>query len=99
MLYRFALFALKIEVIVETDTNQTHFTPCIVESQQNVQLIGTGCTKLNYTIAFPTNSWCKLFLKVPQKSGMAYDVFYIKQLPCPLGFAKKNGALPIFEAF
>ena len=95
--FRFALFALNTEVIVETDTNQTYFTPCIVKPEENVQLIGTGCNNLSYTIAFPTNSWCELFLKVPQKSGMEYNVFYIKQLPCPLGFIKLNGTCQCYQ--
>jgi len=95
--FRFALFALNTEVIVETDTNQTYFTPCIVQPEENVQLIGTGCNNLSYTIAFPTNSWCELFLKVPQKSGMEYNVFYIKQLPCPLGFIKLNGTCQCYQ--
>ena len=95
--FSFALFTLNIEVIAETDTNQTYFTPCIVKPKENVQLIGTGCTKMNYTIAFPTNSWCELFLKIPQKSGIEYNVFYIRQLPCPLGFIKLNGTCQCYQ--
>ena len=95
--FSFALFALNVEVIAETDTNQTYFTPCIVKPEENVQLIGTGCANLNYTIAFPTNSWCELFLKVPQKSGMWYNLFYIRQLPCPLGFIKLNGTCQCYQ--
>ena len=89
--FTFALPIVGAEVIVETDTNQTYFTSCIVyKPKENVQLIGRSCTKLTYTIAFPTDSWCELFLKVPQTSGIDYSIFYIRQLPCPLGFVKRD---------
>ena len=89
----YGVFAtLNKEIIVEIDTNQSYFTPCIVYNpKEYVQLIGTGCTEVNYTIAFPTNNWCELFLKVPQKKKMDYSIFYIRQLPCPFGFAKIDG--------
>ena len=102
-LYLFNKFTFKIEVIAQIDTNQTHFTPCVVHNaKQNKQLIGNNCTKLSYTIAFPTDNWCELFLKLPQVPPLEYDIFYIRQLSCPLGFVKIDGicqCYPLFKLF
>ena len=97
---RLAIPKLSTEIIVETDANQTYFTPCIVHNpEQIVQFLGTTCTTLNYMIAFPTNSWCELFLRVPLSSCIEYNVFYIRQLPCPLGFTKINNVCKCYSIF
>ena len=93
-------FAFRVEVIAEIDTNHTHFTPCIVYSaKQHKQFIGTSCTKLNYTIAFQTDNWCELFLKVPQVTPLKYNIFYVRQFPCPLGFVKTDGICQCYPSF
>ena len=82
-------FVFAIEVIAKVITNNTHLTSCVVhDAKQNKQFITRNCTKLNYTIAFPTENWCELFLTVPQNKQLYYNIFYIRQLPCPLGFKK-----------
>ena len=49
---------------------------------------------MKYTIAFPTEGWCELFLKGFYYSIDNHDItvaYYIKQLSCPIGFIKVNG--------
>ena len=93
-------FTFKVEVIAEIDTNYTHFTPCTVyNAKQHKQLVGSGCNKLQYTIAFPTDNWCEIFLKLPHIIPLEYSTFYIQQLPCPLGFIKLNGICQCYPSF
>ena len=76
-------------ITVKTDINQQHVTPCIVlDVNENFQLIDKHCTKLHYTIGFPTDNWCELFLKIAPDSDDYLDIFYIRQITCPTGFAK-----------
>ena len=93
-------YAYSGEVIVDMNTNQTHFTPCIVnKANETVQLRRKKCTRLCYTIAFLTDSWCELFLKVPYNRHMEYSNFYVRQLLCPLGFIKKDGICQCYTSF
>ena len=95
-----AKYADSGEVVVDENTNQTHYTACIVnKDDEKVQITSKNCTKLYYTIAFPTDSWCELFLKVPYNTHMEYSIFYVRQLICPLGFVKKDGVCQCFPAF
>ena len=76
-------------VVVKTDITQQHVTPCIVlDINENLQLIDKHCTKLHYTIGFPTESYCELFLKLASDSDDYLNIFYIKQIACPNGFIK-----------
>ena len=44
-------------VVVKTYITQQYVTPCIVlDNSENLQHIEKNCTKLNYTIGFPTDS-------------------------------------------
>ena len=44
-------------VVVKTDINQQYVSPCIVlDISKNFQLIDKNCTKLHYTIGFPTDN-------------------------------------------
>ena len=88
------------QVLVEKNTNQTHFTPCVVhQPNEIIQLASKKCTTLHYTIAFPTDNWCELFLKVPFGRRMEYNIFYIRQLSCPFGFVKKDGICQCYSSF
>ena len=78
-------------VVVKTDITQQHVTPCIVLNiSENLQLIGKQCTELHYTIGFPTESYCELFLKLASDSDEYLNIFYIRQMTCPTGFVKKD---------
>ena len=98
-LYAHLNFTFNAEIISEIQ-NQTYITSCIVYQESEViQRIGKNCSNLKYTIAFPTDSWCELFLKVPQNMTMEYNIFYIRQLKCPLGFVKLNGTCRCYPMF
>ena len=88
--------------IIAADIEQTDATPCkVIDAKEHIQIIGKNCTEVKYTISFPTNNWCELFLKTSQTPD-DYDIFYIRQLPCPLGFVKIDGicqCYPSFEQF
>ena len=78
-------------VVVKTDIDQQYSTPCIVlGSSENIQFINKNCTKVYYTIGFPTDNWCELFLKIASDSDMYLNIFYIKQITCPTGFVKRQ---------
>ena len=76
-------------VTVKTDVNQQYVTPCIVlDINENIQFIDKNCTKLHYTIGFPTDNWCELFLKIASDSDEYLNIFYVRQMTCPTGFVK-----------
>ena len=49
------------------------------------------CTKLKYSIAFPSDNWCELYLRSSPGNTQHTDIYYITQLPCPIGFFKNKG--------
>ena len=91
-----------VEVSVDLSINGTHFTPCVVHnSKELIQFTSKKCTRLQYTIAFSIDNWCELFLKIPfiHSRYMEYNVFYVRQLPCPLGFIKTDGICQCYPSF
>ena len=82
-----------IIITVVNDTDWLPPTACVVSNSSEVsKTIKNGiCTSLKYTIAFPTEGWCELYLKGFHDGGDITDIYYIKQLPCPPGFVKSNG--------
>ena len=63
--------------------------PCIVlDVNEHQQLLTTACTRVKYTIAFSTGNWCELFLKQASDSDDHMNIFYIRKLKCPVGFAE-----------
>ena len=86
-------------IIVETDIKQPYATSCImINAKENIQFIGKSCTAVKYTIAFPTNDWCELTLKMSQTRA-EYNIFYIRELPCPFGFVKIDGTCQCYPSF
>ena len=77
-------------VSVKSDIAQQYVTPCIVlDISENMQFVDNNyCTKLHYTIGFPTDNWCELFLKIASDSDDYLNIFYVKQITCPTGFVK-----------
>ena len=76
-------------IVVKTDIDQQYATSCTVfRSSENIQFINKNCTKLHYTIGFPTDNWCELFLKIASDSDDYLNIFYIRQITCPTGFVK-----------
>ena len=100
-LYANVNFTFNTEIITELHMRQTVNGACtVLNAKQNIQFLGKNCTTLKYTIAFPDHdsSWCELFLKIPQKHKL-YDIFYIREIPCPLGFVKINGICQCYPSF
>ena len=88
------------KVVVDTNFNATYITPCVVHKPKElIWFVSKKCISLQYTIAFSTEGWCELFLKVPFNGKMEYSVFYIRQLLCPLGFIKKGGICQCHPSF
>ena len=76
-------------VVVKTDITQQYVTPCtVLNVNENVQAIDEHCTNLYYTIGFPTENQCELFLKIASDSDDYLNIFSIWQLTCPIGFFK-----------
>ena len=78
-------------VINTEDISQKYLNPCVVLGiNEYIQIIEKNCTKLHYTIGFPTENWCQLFIKVLPKinANNEPNIFHIKQLICPTGFVK-----------
>ena len=98
-LYANVQYAFDTEVIADSEIKQSYITQCsVINAKQNIQLISKNCTTLEYAIAFPTNSWCELFLRMPQTQNQ-YDAYYIRELPCPLGFVKIDGICQCYPSF
>ena len=66
---------------------------CVVtdpfEIQQSIK--HNQCTELRYSIAFKSDNWCELQLKTFSHGIYHSDIYYITQLPCPIGFIKIKG--------
>ena len=92
-------FIFNTDIVAEI-RNQTYIASCNVSHPNEIiQRIGRNCTETYYTIAFPTDGWCELFLKAPRDNTMEYSIFYIRQLKCPLGFVKINGTCQCYPMF
>ena len=102
-LYANINFTFNTEIITELHMRHTiNNKACtVLNAKQNIQFIGSKqCTAVKYTIAFPDydSSWCELFLKIPQNYKL-YDIYYIREIPCPLGFVKINGICQCYPSF
>ena len=77
------------DVVVDTSLD----TACeVTDSEIKQSIIYNNCTELKYSIVFPSDDWCELFLRTTFRHGNSHtDIYYITQLPCPIGFIKYNG--------
>ena len=76
-------------VTVKIDITQQYVTPCFaLNANETLQYINKSCTKLHYTIGFPTENWCELFLNIASDSDDHLNIFYVRQITCPTGFVK-----------
>ena len=68
--------ASKIDII------QQYVTPCtILDVTENLQFLDKlHCTKLHYTIGFPTDNWCELFLKIASDSDDYLNILLSKYM-------------------
>ena len=68
-------------------------TACVVTDPSEVKqsIKQNNCTELKYSIAFPSDNWCELYLRSSSHSIYHTDIYYITQLPCPIGFIGVKG--------
>ena len=73
----------------------THFLPttyCKIAHQTELQnIINNHSGIINYTIVSSETSMCELFLTASPHLHFVYEAFYVKLLPCPVGFTLQNG--------
>ena len=83
-------FILYVETYDSLQTNSS----CRITNQAGILNTISNYNKLiNYTIVSEAYEMCKLFLTISSyKQQYAYEVFYVKLLPCPVGFTLQGGA-------
>ena len=76
-------------VVIDTSSP----TACkVTNSSETKQPIKhNNCTELKYSIAFLSDIWCELYLTTSFQKSLHTDIYYITQLPCPIGFIKSKG--------
>ena len=79
----------EIKPVVDTSSP----TACMVTDTSGTKqsINQNNCTELQYSIAFPSDSWCELYLMISFREKHHTDIYYITQLPCPTGFIKDKG--------
>ena len=91
----------QFDTMITVGNNITWLPPtaCVItDSSEMVQISKTQiCTTLKYTIAFPTEDWCELFMKGSRDGADKVDIYYIKEKPCPVGFTKLNGICQCYQ--
>ena len=77
------------DVVIDTSSP----TACkVTNSSETKQPIKhNNCTELKYSIAFLSDIWCELYLTTSFQNSFHTDIYYITQLPCPIGFIKSKG--------
>ena len=65
----------------------------IAHQSQLINVIGNHSNTVNYTIVLstPDIDRCELFLTASPFLNKIYDAFYVKLLPCPIGFTLQDG--------
>ena len=73
----------------ETYNDHLPVTACKIINQDNLKhkFTGNRTKSVDFTIASNSPTKCELFLTAQPDLYIRYDVFNIKLLPCPLGFA------------
>ena len=83
------IFSLYVET---HDALQTNISCKINNQAEMLNSINHQVNLINYTIASGAHEMCELFLTMYfHKQLYAYEVFYVKLLPCPVGFTLQNG--------
>ena len=77
---------------VETHHRVLPLSSCKISHQnQLINFLATYNNILNFTIASNATEICELFLTVSPYLYQIYEAFYVKLLPCPIGFVLQNG--------
>ena len=80
-------------ITVVNDVDWLPPTACLVNNYSVQFAKSNACNTLEYTITFPTDNWCELFLKGYSDGSNTekIDIYYINQKSCPVGFTKIDG--------
>ena len=79
-------------IFAKTHNTLLPTTACKIAHQTELLNIINNCSGIiNYTIVSNNGDMCELFLTVSPHLYYAYETFYVKLLPCPVGFTLQNG--------
>ena len=79
-------------IYAETHNNLLPSTACKIAHQTELlNTIDNHSGTLNYTIVSDNTVMCELFLTISPHLYHVYEAFYVKLLPCPIGFTLQNG--------
>ena len=79
-------------IFAETHNNLLPSTACKIAHQTELlNTINNHSGTLNYTIVSDNTDMCELFLTTSPHLYHVYEAFYVKLLPCPVGFTLQNG--------
>ena len=84
------------ESILYVETHNAQLSPlysvCKVAHQTELlQIIKSYATTFKFTIVTENQEMCELFLTASPCLNLIYETFFVKILPCPVGFAQQNG--------
>ena len=77
------------DVVIDTSSPTACKVTNLSETKQPIK--HNNCTELKYSISFPSDIWCELYLTISFQNSFHTDIYYITQLPCPIGFIKSKG--------
>ena len=77
-------FAFSVDIVPISACKVKH-------SNQMVNTISSSSNTYNFTIVSDSQNECELFLTAQPDLYKRYDAFYVKLLPCPVGFTLQNG--------
>jgi len=88
------------KVFYDNHFDNTPSSACVVVNpSENVQYLQSdACMIVSYTIAFPEEGWCELFLWTDFNRKNHLDIYYVKQILCPPGFVKIDGICRCFPS-
>ena len=75
---------------------------CKVASQTETNVIHNYSKPANFTIVSEATNVCELFLATSSHSYRINEAFYVKLLPCPVGFTLQSGVCncdPVFSTY
>ena len=78
-------------ITVLNDVDWLPPTACVVTNYSIQTAKSHSCISLQYSVSFPNDYWCELFLKGYSDGIEKMDIYYINQKPCPASFRKING--------
>ena len=78
-------------ITIVNDVDWLPPTACVVTNYTVQTAKSHICSSLQYSVSFPNDNWCELFLKSYSDGSEKVDIYYINQRPCPVGFIKIDG--------